>query len=98
MDCCVCCCVCWSGAAPQQVLRFSEEQLSGGVLDDSCLSVIARGCTQLQELELVQVSWSRETQRGAHRAGKVLPRWFQPKLAARSCSAHVKLVVEAMWE
>lgn len=39
-----------------QVLRFSEEQLSGGVLDDSCLAVIARGCTQLQELELVQVS------------------------------------------
>lgn len=39
-----------------QVLRLSEEQLSGGVLDDSCLAVIARGCTQLQELELVQVS------------------------------------------
>jgi hypothetical protein len=38
------------------VLRLSEEQLSGGVLDDSCLAVIARGCTQLQELELVQVS------------------------------------------
>lgn len=39
-----------------QVLRLSEEQLSGGVLDDSSVSVIARGCTQLQELELVQVS------------------------------------------
>lgn len=38
-----------------QVLRLSEEQLSGGVLDDSCVTVIARGCTQLQELELVQV-------------------------------------------
>jgi hypothetical protein len=39
-----------------QVLRLSEEQLSGGVLDDSCMTVIARGCSQLQELELVQVS------------------------------------------
>lgn len=44
-----------------QVLRLSEEQLSGGVLDDSCMSVIARGCTQLQELELVQVSYCCDT-------------------------------------
>ena len=43
-----------------QVLRLSEEQLSGGVLDDACVSVIARGCTQLQELELVQVSGSSQ--------------------------------------
>lgn len=43
-----------------QVLRLSEEQLSGGVLDDACVAVIARGCTQLQELELVQVSSSSQ--------------------------------------
>lgn len=38
-----------------QVLRLSEELLSGGVLDDACLTAVACGCTQLQALELVQV-------------------------------------------
>lgn len=48
--------------ATHQVLRLSEEQLSGGVLDDAAVAVIARGCTQLQELELVQVStWVQST-------------------------------------
>jgi len=42
------------------VLRLSEELLSGGVLDDECLIVVARGCTQLRELELVQVSSESE--------------------------------------
>jgi hypothetical protein len=45
----------WHSLLLLQVLRLSEELLSGAVLDDSCMAVIARGCKQLQELELVQV-------------------------------------------
>eukprot|EP00879_Flechtneria_rotunda_P027195 GHRR01029075.1.p1 GENE.GHRR01029075.1~~GHRR01029075.1.p1 ORF type:complete len:541 (+),score=200.10 GHRR01029075.1:907-2529(+) len=38
-----------------KVLHLSEEFMSGAVLDDASLSVIARSCLQLQELELVQI-------------------------------------------
>lgn len=38
-----------------QVLRLSEELVAGSILDDGCMSLVARGCSRLQELELVQV-------------------------------------------
>jgi hypothetical protein len=37
------------------VLRVSEELLRVSVLDDAALILLVRGCSQLQELELVQV-------------------------------------------
>eukprot|EP00878_Enallax_costatus_P020469 GHUV01021643.1.p1 GENE.GHUV01021643.1~~GHUV01021643.1.p1 ORF type:complete len:610 (+),score=106.89 GHUV01021643.1:124-1953(+) len=41
-----------------RVLRLSEELVAGSVLDDSCLTLVARGCNKLQELELVQIEVS----------------------------------------
>jgi hypothetical protein len=45
---------CWL-SLPPQVLRVSEELLRVSVLDDAALILLVRGCSQLQELELVQV-------------------------------------------